>query len=70
MTTLVDVLHQEKFLPWFASQLENNLALGCPGSPLIKNPPCRAEDTNSIAGPERSYVPWSSYARALHLLSP
>ena len=28
-----------------------------PGGPVVKNPPCSAEDTGSTSGPGRSYMP-------------
>ena len=34
-----------------------------------KNPPDKAEDMGSIPGPERSHIPWCSYAHAPQLLS-
>ena len=33
---------------------------GFPGGPVVKNLPCNARDTGSIAGPGRFRMPWSN----------
>ena len=43
---------------------------GFPGGAVVKNPPAKAGDTGSIAGPGRSHMPWSNNARGPQLLSP
>ena len=40
---------------------KNLPVLGYPGGPMVKNPPCNAEDTGLIPGPERSHMPWGKY---------
>ena len=41
-----------------------------PGSPVVKNPPANAGDTDLIPGWElRSHVPWNNRARAPQLLA-
>ena len=40
---------------------ETNLQAGdFPSGTVVKNPPASAEDTGSIPGPGRSYMPWSN----------
>ena len=39
-----------------------------PGGLVVKNPPANAGDMGSIPGPERSHMPWSSWACAPQLL--
>ena len=33
---------------------------GFPGGAVVKNPPANAGDTDSIPGPGRSHMPWST----------
>ena len=40
-----------------------------PGGTVVKNPPANAGDMGSIAGPGRSHMPQSNWARAPQLLS-
>lgn len=46
-----------------AMSLCKNCMLGFPGGPIVKDLPCNAGDTRSIAGPGRSHMPQSNSAR-------
>ena len=58
--TVTSCPFKPKCLPAFMSRSKSIALFWTPGGPVVRNPPCKAEDIGSIPGLGRSHMPWAT----------